>query len=110
MDIHRQVEKRKTLVMKTLRRVEDIIGELELTIDKLVDELESYDRDNMDAYYVDEHGHELSKEIATRRGLLLIKNSIHGLKGTLVDYDHGRHMRALTVGSTGTDATRPFNI
>ena len=44
--------------MKTLRRVEDIIGELELTIDKLVDELESYNRDNMDAYYVDEHGHE----------------------------------------------------
>ena len=92
------------------QRVEDLLGKLENTLDDCLDVLNDYDKDSMTAYYVDEFGKELSKEIATRRGLNMLKDSLRGLRSTLGDYDKGKHMRALTVGSVGTDATRPFNI
>jgi len=92
------------------QRVEDLLSKVENTIDDCLDVLNDYDKDSMEAYYVDEFGKELSKEIATRRGLMMIQGSLRGLRSTLGDYDKGKHMRAVTMGSTGTDATRPFNI
>ena len=92
------------------QRVEDLLSKVENTIDDCLDVLNDYDKDSMEAYYVDEFGKELSKEIATRRGLMMIQSSLRGLRSTLYDYDKGKHMNAITMGSTGTDATRPFNI
>ena len=92
------------------QRVEDLLSKIEMVIDDSLDVLNDYDKDSMEAYYVDEFGKELSKEIATRRGLMMIQGSLRGLRSTLGDYDKGKHMRAVTMGSTGTDATRPFNI
>ena len=92
------------------QRVEDLLNKVEMVIDDSLDVLNDYDKDSMEAYYVDEFGKELSKEIATRRGLMMIQSSLRGLRSTLGDYDKGKHMRAVTIGSTGTDATRPFNI
>ena len=92
------------------QRVEDLLSRIEKVIDDSLDVLNDYDKDSMEAYYVDEFGKELSKEIATRRGLMMIQSELRGLRSTLGDYDKGKHMKAFTLGSTGTDATRPFNI
>ena len=86
------------------QRVEDLLNKIEMVIDDSLDILNDYDKDSMEAYYVDEFGKELSKEIATRRGLMMIQSELRGLRSTLGDYDKGKHMRAVTIGSTGTDS------
>ena len=86
------------------QRVEDLLNKVEMVIDDSLDILNDYDKDSMEAYYVDEFGKELSKEIATRRGLMMIQSELRGLRSTLSDYDKGKHMRAVTIGSTGTDS------
>ena len=86
------------------QRVEDLLSKVENTIDDCLDVLNDYGKDSMEAFYVDEFGNELSKEIATRRGLMMIQGELRGLRSTLYDYDKGRHMKAVTMGSTGTDS------
>ena len=65
------------------QRVEDLLSRIEKVIDDSLDILNDYDKDSMEAYYVDEFGKELSKEIATRRGLMMIQGELRGLRSTL---------------------------
>lgn len=94
-----------------MKTVEYLVHKIENTIEDSLDILNDYDKDSHGVKtYVDEQGNELSKDRVARKYLEQIMGSIRGLKSTLGDYDRGVLLQSNTMGTQGTDATRPFNI